>query len=224
MTTRKRMTTVIAILLVAIILCGMTAAGQSFVDHTAPDNGGSNMLDCATLIDDENRKLIGKEVQDDTPLVAVNSKLEQPDVEKGSLDVTEVNRVVDSFDDDVVQPVNLTNFETIDDVTPEVIIPNGSAAIFGKHSNEGWMCNIGDELVYQFEKYPSEVVDQQTLVVGYILNGVMYPGEKYLDMEGEYRHTVKENGEYFIYVINAASDNLALESGGIYILESEENK
>lgn len=219
MTANKKRITAVIVSFAVISLCGMTIAGQQIVDHTAPNDVGSNMLNRAALIDDENSMLIGKEVQDDTPLKATNSMLENP-IDQGTLGTHEVNGIVNSFADKVVQPVNITNFETTDDVTPEVIIPNGSAAIFGKSTHVGWTCNVGDELIYHFEKYPSEVVNQQTLVVGYILDGVMYPGEKFLDLEGEYRYKVEENGEYFIYVLNAASDPLALENGNVYILES----
>ena len=48
-----------------------------------------------------------------------------------------------------------------------------------------------------------------------ILDGVMYPGEKYLVEDGEYRHKIDKSGEYFVYVINASSDPLSLKSGDI---------
>lgn len=72
---------------------------------------------------------------------------------------------------------------------------------------------------YRFEKYPSEAIDQQSLVVGCVLDGVMYPGEKFTDLNGEYRFKVEIEGEYFIYVINAASDPLSLKNGSIDIVE-----
>lgn len=197
---------------VAMVLCGM--AGSDMID------GKNTMLVRANLIDNENAMLIGKEVQDDTPFIAIEGAQEKP----GAAYDTEVNEVVESFADELLQPINIANFETVDNATPEVIIPNGSAATFGQSDVMGWMCNIGDELVYRFEKYPSEVVDRQTLVVGFILNGEMHPGEKFLDLDGEYRHKVEENGEYFIYVVNAASDPLSLKNGDIYILESEDKR
>ena len=123
-------------------------------------------------------------------------------------------RQVKSFADEVVEPINIINFETTDSVTPEVIVPNGSAAIFSQAGGTGWICNDGDELIYRFEKFPSEV-GAQTLVIGYILDGVMYPGEKYLVEDGEYRHKIDKSGEYFVYVINASSDPLSLKSGDI---------
>ena len=76
-----------------------------------------------------------------------------------------------------------------------------------------------DELVYQFEKYPSEAIDQQTLVVGYVLDGVMYPGEKFTELSGEYRFKIEAPGEYFIYVVNGSSDPLSLKNGEINIVK-----
>ena len=90
----------------------------------------------------------------------------------GIVQDTKSNEIVKSFADEVVEPINITNFETTDSVTPEVIVPNGSAAIFSQAGGTGWVCNDGDELIYQFEKFPSEV-GAQTLVIGYILDGVM---------------------------------------------------
>jgi len=224
MKNKKKITVVIVCLFVVITLCGVAVSGVQSMKHTAPNFVENYMINRATIINDENRMLIGKEVQDNTPLEATHSMMDKADVENDMLKTKEENQIVNSFADKVVQPVNITNFETVDNMTPEVIIPNGSAAIFGQRNIVGWTCNIGDEVVYKFEKYPSEVVNKQTLIVGYILDGVMYPGEKFLEAKGEYKKKVEKNGEYFIYVINAASDPLTLKSGNIHIKKNEEEK
>lgn len=211
---------IVGSLLAVMVLCGMAASAQQSMGSTDVEETKDTILDRAILIDSGNIMLVGKEVQDDTPLTVAKGVQERT----GEVNNTEANKVVESFVDEVVQPANIENFEVVDNTTAEMIIPNGSAATFGQSDTVGWKCNVGDELVYKFEKYPSEVVNQQILVVGYILDGVMYPGENFFDLDGEYRHKVEENGEYFIYVINAASDPLSLKNGIIHIIESEEKK
>lgn len=229
---RTLVTIIVVGLFATMILSGTTvvAQAQEFINRIILSDDENDILTSmnhATIIDDENEKFVGKEVQD-------NSQLESSKSSKGffgnqgagtaALEDVRENAVVDSFADGVLNPINITNFQTTDNMTPEVIIPNGSAATFGQTDSVGWVCNVGEELVYQFEKYPSESIDQQSLVVGYILDGVMYPGEKNAELNGEYRVKVEKKGEYFIYVINAASDPLSLKNGGIHIVESEENK
>lgn len=188
----------------------MAVAGQQAMDRSDFHGSEDNVIDRAAIIDEENSMLVGKEVEDTTPLTATKGMKGTP----GIVQDTKSNEIVKSFADEVVEPINITNFETTDNVTPEMIVPNGSAAIFSQAGGTGWICNDGDELIYRFEKFPSEV-GAQTLVIGYILDGVMYPGEKYLVEDGEYRHKIDKSGEYFVYVINASSDPLSLKSGDI---------
>lgn len=213
---KKRKVGVVVSLLVAVSLIAAMSLlveateGQEAMDQTAQNNSANSLLDHATLIDDENDMFVGKEVVDDTPLTATKGAQAKADV-TSEIESTEI---VDSFAEGVIPPANMTEFVAENNITPEVIVPNGSVAIFGKTDNAGWMCSEGEDLVYQFEKYPSEI-GEQTLVVGYILDGVMYPGEKFLEIKGEYKCEIEQTGEYFIYVINASSDPLALKCGNV---------
>ena len=230
MVNKKRVLVAIMVvgLFATIILSGTTVAAhaQEFINRIILSDDENDILTSmnhATLIDDENEKFIGKEVHDNSQLESSKGFLgKQGAGNTASNDVVK-NAVVELFADGVIKPINITNFQTKDNMTPEVIIPNGSAATFGQTNSTGWMCNAGDELVYQFDKYPSESTDQQTLVVGYVLDDVMYPGEKFIEMNGEYRFKVEKTGEYFIYLLNGASDPLSLKGGNIHIVESEED-
>ena len=230
MVNKKRVLVAIMVvgLFATIILSGTTVAAhaQEFINRIILSDDENDILTSmnhATLIDDENEKFIGKEVHDNSQLESSKGFLgKQGAGNTASNDVVK-NAVVELFADCVIKPINITNFQTKDNMTPEVIIPNGSAATFGQTNSTGWMCNAGDELVYQFDKYPSESTDQQTLVVGYVLDDVMYPGEKFIEMNGEYRFKVEKTGEYFIYLLNGASDPLSLKGGNIHIVESEED-
>ena len=219
MAKKKRVAKIVIVVAVSLFavasLCGMAFVKQQTINTSETNSVKDSILDCAALVDDENRMLVGKEVQDDTPLTAMKGMQEKTAV----LNNISVDKKELLFADGVVKPATITSFETEGGTVPEVIIPNGSAAIFGQTSGDGWLCADGDELIYQFQKYPSEVDVAQTLVVGYVLDGKMYPGEKFLNVDGEYRCEVKEAGEYFIYVINAASDPLTLKNGNIYTFE-----
>lgn len=230
MVNKKRMFVTIMVvgLFATMILSGTTVAAhaQEFINRIILSDDENDILTSmnhATLIDDENEKFIGKEVHDNSQLESSKDFLGKQGAGNTGSDGVVKNAVVELFADGVIKPINITNFQTKDNMTPEVIIPNGSAATFGQTNSTGWMCSAGDELVYQFDKYPSESTDQQTLVVGYVLDGVMYPGEKFTEINGEYRFKVEKTGEYFIYLLNGASDPLSLKDGDIHIVESEED-
>lgn len=221
---RALVTVMVVGLFATIILSGTTVAAQAqeFINRIILNDDENDVLtnmNRATLIDDENEKFIGKEVRDNSQLESSKGFSEKQGAGNSDLEDVVTNAVVTSFADGVIKPINIANFQTTDRTTPEVIIPNGSAATFGQTDNIGWKCNVGDELVYQFEKYPSEAIEQQTLVVGYVLDGVMYPGEKFTELSGEYRFNIEVPGEYFIYVVNAASDPLSLQNGSIDIVK-----
>ena len=64
-----------------------------------------------------------------------------------------------------------------------------------------------------FEKYKSETVQKQTFVIGYIRDGIMYEGESMRNIVGSYTLTIKEDGEYNLYIISSTSDYLTIKQG-----------
>ena len=71
--------------------------------------------------------------------------------------------------------------------------------------------------MYKFEKYATNITKSQSMVVGYILDGVLYQGNVMNDLSGTYQLDIAEAGEYYIYIISATSDYLALKQGEISI-------
>lgn len=45
---------------------------------------------------------------------------------------------------------------------------------------------------FTFEKYKSQVVENQTAIIGYIKNGEMIKGEEFKNLYGEYNLTIDE--------------------------------
>lgn len=90
---------------------------------------------------------------------------------------------------------------------------NNSVSILTKSNHDGWSLKPGDILEYSFEKYESEVVSNQTLIIGYIQDGIMKEGKAINTMSGTYVYEAQEEGIYYIYLMSASSVYLALKDG-----------
>lgn len=180
-----------------------------------------DLLDKAELIENKNSHLIGREVIDfNPPQIMTISSNETDNTIIAGIDVLENSIVLELADDSILIPSSITNFETINGISPEIIMPNGSAAIFTQVKLNGWTCKVGDKLIYEFEKYESDG-SLQTIIIGYVLNGILYPGEEFKELSGTYQFEIVEEGDYHIYVISATSDYLALKQGTINIVSNE---
>ncbi|WP_077609633.1 M56 family metallopeptidase [Clostridium sp. Marseille-P2415] len=224
---KMKKTSFVGILLALTLVIGTTtvfATSALAINNESKDKLINNsLMSQAEVIDSENRNLIGTSVQDNstpfqsahTPNTTSNNINNDAD-----LSVPENSLVNKLASQDMLSPSSITEFEATDNITPEIIMPNGSAAIFSENDHQGWTCKKGDSLVYKFEKYPSEVTDSQTIIVGYSLDGVLYPGEEFKGSSGTYQLNITKGGDYYIYVISATSDYLALKQGTISILNN----
>ena len=129
--------------------------------------------------------------------------------------ITESHIIKSVADDSIVLPSSVSEFKVEKGVTPEIIMTNGSMAVFYLEDYAGWNCKTGDTLTFSFEKYESEVVSDQALVIGYIKDGVLYEGEGFESLSGSYELEIREEGEYNLYIISATSDYLTLKQGTI---------
>jgi hypothetical protein len=105
-------------------------------------------------------------------------------------------------------------------ISPEIFTINGSVNILTKTNGEGWDIKEGDKIEYDFEKYQSEVVENQNLLIGYIKDGVLIKGEEFRQLKGEYKLSINEPGKYYVYLISASSDPIALKNGTLKISKS----
>lgn len=94
-----------------------------------------------------------------------------------------------------------------------------SVNILIKMHGEGWDMKEGDVMEYDFEKYPSEVVENQTLLMGYIKDGVLMDDEVFRQLKGTYKLTINELGKYYVYLICVSSDSITLKNGTLKILD-----
>ena len=184
-----------AVACLAIVLCFGTvmtvsaearAAVSSWVIQSINDWFG------AELITPENKDLIGKEVIDN---IKPEVSLGEGSVVSGKHEnIIEASNVIDSVaSDSIVLPDSVSEFQVVNNTIPEIIMTNGSMALFYQNDYEGWNCKEGDTLLFSFEKYVSEVTPNQTIVVGYICDGVLYDGVAYKDIEDRFELAITES-------------------------------
>lgn len=224
---KLKKTSFVGILLTLVLVAGTTTAfaTSASTQKGGPKSGLSSdaLMSHAEIITSGNRNRIGTNVQDSstpsqsatTPHGRSNNNDAHADLSVPKNDL--VNKLASK---DILTPSSITEFEAADNITPEVILPNGSASIFTRSNMQGWTCKKGDTLVYKFEKYPSKVTNPQTIIIGYVLDGVLYPGQEFKDLSGTYQFNITKGGDYYIYVISATSDYLALKKGAISILSN----
>lgn len=173
----------------------------------------------AQIIDDKNRALIGKEFSSDiTPEITNRGDLSTNDNPQTDIkweDIPGNNIIKDADSDCMLPPAFLQQFSVKNSTTPEIIFTNGTLVIFTKENGEGWSCKAGNKITFKYDKYPSEVTSEQAMEIGYIKDGILYSGEVYRDLSGTYQLPIQEDGEYYIFLLNASSDYLALYEGSI---------
>lgn len=166
------------------------------------------------LISIANRHLIGKEVVSNG--AAVFTKDDQSGKEPTLLSMPDNSIIIDSED---FIPVAISQFKTINEndryITPKIIFNNGSVAVFTKPDGSGWELENGDSINYSFEKYLVDFSETQSMAVGYIKNGVLTKGNIYEKSTGKYTIEIQETGEYYFYIANFSSENIALKEGSI---------
>lgn len=209
---RKRLARVATVMAVSIIL--FTTGGIANAATGGKLVQWINGLFGAELVTDENEGLIGKEVIDNSePEVTHGEESDIGNAEGRA--ITESHIIKSVADDNIVLPLSVSEFKVENDTTPEIIMTNGSMAVFYLEDYAGWNCKAGDILTFSFEKYESDAVSNQALVIGYIKDGVMYDGESFGSLSGSYELKVREGGEYNLYIISATSDYLTLKQGTI---------
>ena len=135
--------------------------------------------------------------------------------------------IASSMAHEIIRPLCVTDIKTEHDRSPELIIGCNCSAVLYRDSFAGWECQKGDVLCYEFSKYPIEIDKEQMLVIGYVKDGVMYYEESencFYDLNGCYQVEIKEDGEYYLYLLNFDGDNLSLKQGNVSIKRSEDIK
>lgn len=178
------------------------------------------ILDKAAIVNDENKHLVGTEVTDDYYIVlnedgtCVDAKGNIGTFEEilssNSKDA-EQSRLVNRIEDDTLVPASYLEVPSkkqrgVKFIYPEIIMVNNSACILTQDNSNGWNLKKGDSITYMYEKARTTTSDNQTLLVGYIHDGVMSNGEITTENKGKYEFTADEAGIYYIWILSASSD------------------
>lgn len=180
-------------------------------------------LDVSTQVNKNNEKFIGTEVNDDYHIIYNNGKyvdsngvvLSEEDLME-TKDALANNRIVNKLQESVVCPGSFVEIMRINhkgktSAYPKIILVNDSVCILTKEDGTGWKMSEGDNLCYDFSKIPSEVIDEQNLIVGYIKDGMLCEGESFREKAGQFSLKIKDPGIYYIYLRSGSSDYLTLE-------------
>ena len=177
-------------------------------------------LDEAAIVNDENRHLIGTESKESYYIIIDKDGMARDSQGNyGTLEEVlamnykepEKSRLVKSIEDETLMPKSYLETHPKKQWVnkffyPEIIMVNSSAFILTKSEGEGWNLDVGDCITYKFEKAKSAVIKNQTMIIGYIHNGVLKTGNINRDIAGEYSLTVTEKGIYYIWALSASSD------------------
>lgn len=199
---------------VAIAMCCiliMTVPGYALVNL---------VLDKPEVVNDENKHLIGTEINDDYYIIldedgiCRDSKGNEGTLERiMSMNTSEVNqsRLVESIDDETLMPSSYLEVPAKGQLNnkysyPKVIMINNSSCILTDSNGAGWKLKEGDCITYKYEKAESVTAENQTMLIGYIHDGVMQTGRVDRDMTGDYSFVIKEKGVYYIWILSTSSD------------------
>ena len=174
----------------------------------------------AEIVTDENRGLIGKEVVGGE--VIISNEAESGTVAtENTQEIQQLladSSIVVAIDEEMLLPHSIEDIKVNEGNVPEVIMTNGAAVVLYQNDFEGWKCSEGETIIFEFEKYESEVVEEQAMAIGYVKDGVMHEFEEvFRECEGSYELEIEQDGEYYIYVVSATSDYLTLKKGEISI-------
>lgn len=183
------------------------------------------------LITDYNRHLIGKETSGDYMIYRNGVYIDSNGIEYSPEELKNrtrnglpENRIITKIMEENFMPPSIFELETKEKngvyISPEIITVNGSLNVLTDTNGSGWELKAGDSVEYEFEKYKSEVVENQNILIGYVKDGVLYPSQKFDQLKGNYNLTIEESGQYYFYIINASSDTIALKEGTLRLTKN----
>ncbi|MFE0556516.1 hypothetical protein ACFW1P_11385 [Paenibacillus sp. NPDC058910] len=183
------------------------------------------------LITDYNRHLIGKEGSGDYMIYRNGIYIDSNGIEYSLEELKNrtrnslpENRIITKIMEENFMPSSIFELETKEKngvyISPEIITVNGSLSVLTDTNGRGWELKAGDSVEYVFEKYKSEVVENQIILMGYVKDGVLYPSQKFDQLKGNYNLTIEESGQYYFYIINASSDTIALKEGTLRLTKN----
>ncbi|WP_127596146.1 hypothetical protein [Paenibacillus lautus] len=208
------------------LFIGIIAVGLSTITACIPKE-----IKQTELITDYNRHLIGKEGSGDYMIYRNGVYIDSNGVEYSPEELKNrtrnslpENRIITKIMEENFMPSSIFELETKEKngvyISPEIITVNGSISVLTDTNGRGWELKAGDSVEYVFEKYKSEVVENQNMLIGYVKDGVLNPPQEFDQLKGNYNLTIEESGQYYFYIINASSDTIALKEGALRLTKN----
>ncbi|MNW47275.1 hypothetical protein D3C74_246010 [compost metagenome] len=181
------------------------------------------------LLTDDNRHLIGKETISNYYVIYQNGKyidsngkeISKDELLSKSQDQIPENRIIQHINLKNFAPSSIVEFKTDSQdgmfISPEIITINNSVSTLTKSDGKGWELEKGNKIRFDLTKYPSEVIENQKLMIGYVKDGVLNEGQVFEQLDGEYAVEVADPGVYYLYLINVSSDPISLKNGTLII-------
>ncbi|MBT2764609.1 hypothetical protein [Paenibacillus sp. ISL-20] len=208
------------------LFIGIVVVGLSTITACIPKE-----IKQTELITDYNRHLIGKEGSGDYMIYRNGVYIDSNGVEYSLEELKNrtpnglpENRIITKIMEGNYMPSSIFELETKEKngvyISPEIITVNGSISVLTDTNGRGWELKAGDSVEYVFEKYKSEVVENQNILIGYVKDGVLNPWQQFDQLKGNYNLTIEESGLYYFYMINASSDTIALKEGTLRLTKN----
>lgn len=208
------------------LFIGIIVVGLSSITACSPKE-----IKQAELITDYNRHLIGKEGSGDYMIYRNGVYIDSNGIEYSLEELKNrtrnslpENRIITKIMEENFMPSSIFELETKEKngvyISPEIITVNGSISVLTDTNGRGWELKAGDSVEYVFEKYKSEVVENQNILIGYVKDGVLNPSQQFDQLKGNYNLTIEEPGQYYFYIINASSDTIALREGTLRLTKN----
>lgn len=200
-----------------IILVVVVGVGLGFVyNNTRREKKQDGTLGPigAQLITESNRSYVGKEC------VGVAIIIEKDEMQAAPIPEIKIpeNQFFNEMELPMLPPSHVSVFSVDESTIPEIIMDNGSLALFVQDEETGWSCEAGDVVEIRSERYESEVSDQQTFMIGHIKDGICYEGGVFSDLSNVYQFQASEPGEYHFYIRSLTSDYLSFKEGSIQVI------
>ena len=210
---KNKLKILLSILLISLSLtaCSKNLASKNefkndFVGSPKPS------LEQSQVLTADNKKYIGKSIfleidesnisksPDDTnEPIAEESYEEKNILENNKLVKVEINGDKDKFQ------------------VPGIILTPNSPLLFSLENDMGFDLNKGDKITFQFEKYPSEIIEEQSLLVGLIKDDKTIHSDIFKNISDNFEYEIETSGVYYLFVESFSSDYLSLYDSEIQI-------
>ena len=204
------------LLQIFLIALSLTACSTNIASETEFKNDfvGSPKpsLDLSQVLTADNKKYIGKRIF---------LEIDESNISKSPDDINEQVTEEAYEEKNILENKKLVKVEIKGDKdkfqVPGLILTPNSPLVFTLENDDGFNLNKGDTITFQFEKYPSEIIEEQSLLVGLIKDDKTIHSDIFKNISDNFEYEIGTSGVYYLFVENFSSDYLSLYDSEIQI-------